>query len=241
MKDKSQKDLLKIGELARLSGVSVSTIHYYVQKGLLIAPTKTSRNMAYYDPQAVQEIKLIQEFQTKRFLPLSVIKLILRAKQDGQNESHIVEMQSLFENIFQPIDRGSEPQNISLDDLMAASGISRSTLKDLEAKGLIKPAQTDHGSAYDDIDLSIAKIIKNLEEYGLKPNDLDVYCQYMDVIRTEFHVMHNFIHKLPDHEKISVIDLWKATTDLKGYLAMRIARQEIHHSHEHLGRHDEKA
>jgi DNA-binding transcriptional MerR regulator len=238
MKEKSQNNLIKIGELAKQAGVSVSTIHYYVQQGLLKAPEKTSRNMAYYDPAAVEEIRMIQDLQTRQYLPLSVIKLILEAKQQGQGGAHIGEMQSLFEHIFRPVNNSSGPKNISLNDFMAASGLSRPALRDLENIGLIVPDNTGRSPVYDDIDLEIAKIIKNLQQIGLKSGELEVYCRYMELMRAEFETLHNFIHRLPDHEKISLLDLLKSTNDLKGYLAVKISRQKARRSHEQGGEKD---
>ena len=39
---------LKIGEIAKKSGVPPSTIRYYVRQGLLPEPTKVNKSMAYY-------------------------------------------------------------------------------------------------------------------------------------------------------------------------------------------------
>ena len=62
--DPQREDLVKISELARLSGVSGPTIKYYIGEGLLPQPAlKTSRNMAYYDPRLVKRIKAIKALQ----------------------------------------------------------------------------------------------------------------------------------------------------------------------------------
>jgi DNA-binding transcriptional MerR regulator len=241
MKVRNKNELIKIGELAKQAGVSVSKIHYYVQQGLLKPPKKTSRNMAYYDPASISEIKLIQGLQTRQYLPLSVIKLILEAKQHGQSGAHIGEMQSLFEHIFRPVNQNSKSGKMTLNELLAASGLSWSALNDLESNGLIVPEETGCGPVYDDIDLGIATIINNLEQIGLKSADLEVYCRYMELMRAEFQVIHSFIHRLPDHEQISLLDLLKATNDLKGYLAVKVSRQEAQHSHEQGGKNDAEA
>lgn len=227
MKSRSNKDLIKIGELAKAAEVSVSTIHYYVREGLLTPPTKTSRNMAYYDPQSIQEIRMIQELQAKRFLPLSVIKSIMQSKREGQNMDHIVEMQSLMEDVFRPVENETNLKGISLAELITASKLQESSLRTLEAMGLIVPVKTEHGFTYDDIDIRIAQIFKKLAEFGLKPDDLDIYRQYMEIIRIEAKVMHDTIHQLPDHEKVPLRELFKAAKDLKEYLAMRVYRQKL--------------
>jgi DNA-binding transcriptional MerR regulator len=233
MKRLNDKDFLKISELAKAAEVSVSTIHYYVQEGLLTPPARTGRNMAYYDPCSVQEIRLIQELQAKRFLPLSAIKLIMQAKRDGQAVDHLVEMRSFMENIFRPLKNETQPRDFSLAELAAAADLSVADLQDLEAGGLLIPAETAQGLRYDDIDFSIAQILKKLAGLGLKPEDLDIYRQYIEIIHKEAKAMHDTFHRLPNHEKIPMVELSKMLNDLKRYLAIKIYRQEAQHFHEH--------
>jgi DNA-binding transcriptional MerR regulator len=74
---------LKIGEIARKSGVPPSTIRYYVRQGLLPEPIKVNKSMAYYDESCVEKIQAIRHLQEKRYFPLAVIKNILRRMDEG--------------------------------------------------------------------------------------------------------------------------------------------------------------
>ena len=71
-----------MGALAEASGVSAATIKHYLREGLLPPPVKTSRNMAWYTPDYVDRIKLIKRLQEERYLPLKVIKRILKNEPD---------------------------------------------------------------------------------------------------------------------------------------------------------------
>src|SRR5436190_19222737 len=71
------EEMLRMGELARASGVSAATIKHYLREGLLPEPVKTSRNMAYYPAEFVDRIKLIKQLQEERYMPLRVIKDLL--------------------------------------------------------------------------------------------------------------------------------------------------------------------
>lgn len=71
----------RIGELSRLGGVSVETIRFYVTKGLLPAPVKTSRNMGWYSERHVRLLELIQQLQRERFLPLKTIRTLVMANE----------------------------------------------------------------------------------------------------------------------------------------------------------------
>jgi DNA-binding transcriptional MerR regulator len=228
-----EKGLMRISELSKVTGVSLPTIHYYVREGLLFPSLKTARNMAYYSQDCIKDIQLIKELQSKRFLPLSVIKLILHAKQEGQNMDHVAEMESALGDIFQPVVDEAKSKRMSLSELVSASGLSESDIKELEAKGLIMPVETEHGLTYDDIDIRIAQIFRRLAEFGLKPRDFDIYHRYMEIIRTEFKAIHDTLHQLPNHEIIPLQELFKIANDLKRYLAMRVYREEAQHPHEH--------
>lgn len=70
-------ELLRMGELAKASGVPVPTIKHYLREGLLPEPVKTSRNMAYYPPEFIERIQLIKRMQETRFMPLKAIKTVL--------------------------------------------------------------------------------------------------------------------------------------------------------------------
>ena len=96
--------LMRISEVARAAGVSIPTVHYYMKQGLLMAPAVTSRNMAYYDPHCVDEIRLIKELQTKKYLPLAVIKLIMQHERTGQDSAHLIETREVLGEMFRPPD-----------------------------------------------------------------------------------------------------------------------------------------
>jgi AcrR family transcriptional regulator len=72
---------MKIGELEKISGIPRSTIHHYINNGLLHRPVKTSQTMADYDQshvkrlEAIQRIKLdyLKRAKTSR-IPLDHIK-----------------------------------------------------------------------------------------------------------------------------------------------------------------------
>lgn len=74
--------LLKISELAEAAGVPVATIKHYRREGLLPEPVKTSRNMAWYQPESVERVALIKRLQHERFMPLEKIRTLLETDPD---------------------------------------------------------------------------------------------------------------------------------------------------------------
>jgi DNA-binding transcriptional MerR regulator len=72
---------LLIGELAQRSGVSVRTIRYYIEEGLLPAP-RVQGKYNVYDDEYIDRIKLIRTLKDT-YLPLKEIRSILE-EMDGQ-------------------------------------------------------------------------------------------------------------------------------------------------------------
>ncbi len=86
--------LLRVSELAERAGVPVATVHHYLREGLLPAPVKTSRNMAYYPPEFVERIRLIKQLQEERFMPLRLIRELLdREEEDPERLRAMVEVE----------------------------------------------------------------------------------------------------------------------------------------------------
>lgn len=230
--DTSKKNMIRVSQVAKTAGVSIQTIHYYLREGLLTPPVKTARNMAYYDPACIEEIRLIKELQAKRFLPLSVIKLVMQAKHEGQDVGHIAEMRSFLDELFHPLGTEDESKTMSLKELVAATGLPRKTLKALENMGLLLPTRTQRGERYDSLDVYVGRIVKKLMDIGLTLEDLSVYRRYVEAIRFEAESMHNNVfHRLHDTGEIPITELIRTLNDLKAYLAAKIYRQVALESH----------
>lgn len=72
--------LLKIGQLAKLTGVLPSTINFYTIVGLLSAAERSQGGYRLYEPSAVARVKLIQRLQAQRRLTISEIRARLNRR-----------------------------------------------------------------------------------------------------------------------------------------------------------------
>ncbi|MBV9713304.1 MAG: MerR family transcriptional regulator, partial [Ktedonobacteraceae bacterium] len=77
-----QPQLLRIDDLAHLSGVPSRTIRFYNSQGLLPAPTMRGR-VAYYTHDHVLILSIIKELKEQQNLPLEVIKQLLEIRARG--------------------------------------------------------------------------------------------------------------------------------------------------------------
>lgn len=235
-KDKVLKpSLIRIGELSRASGVSIPTIHYYIKEGLLAAPVIASRNMAYYDPVCVDEIKFIKELQSKRFLPLSIIKLMLAARREGQEPGHLLEMGDFFTGIFHPVETEHKASGFSFLEIMTESGLPESVLTAIEKWGLVMPEGSGKNKRYDDIDLHIAKMVKELVDCGLTTKELSIYSEYVRFVRHEFNTIHDKVHELHGKSNVPIKRLNSAVLELRHSLDANIRRRFALESHIDIG------
>jgi DNA-binding transcriptional MerR regulator len=228
--DTAKQGLLRISELAKETEVPIPTLHFYLREGLLEPSIKTARNMAYYSPDCIEDIQWIRELQSKRFLPLSVIKWLMEARRDGQDINHIAEMDTLADHLFRPVTTG--PKDLSFTELAEASGLSPSVLKQLEKSGLLIPSGTGQNKRYDDLDLRIAQTVRELAGFSLTASDLSVYSKYIQAIRDEAMTIHNKMHDAGLTGTVPLAGLVRTLNDFKMYLSMKVYRQFAVESHE---------
>jgi DNA-binding transcriptional MerR regulator len=219
----SKQGLLRISELSEATGVPIPTLHFYTREGLLAPSMKTAKNMAYYSPDCIDDIRLIKDLQSQKYLPLSMIKWLLDAKHEGQNIDHLIEMRSLAEAVFRPVVQGYK--DMSLAELADATGLPESILQQLENAGLLMPSGNGPDKRYDDLDLRIAQIAGEVTKLGLPLAELAVYGDYIEAIRKEINTLHSKMHALGLTGTVPVARMMSSLNELKTCLAMKTYRQ----------------
>lgn len=197
--NEAEPQLVKISELARMSGVASPTIKHYMREGLLPGPARrTSRNMAYYDARLAERVRAIKDLQQSHFLPLKLIGEVLEPAPSPALRS------DLDEETLARL-RGIGP---AIEDGIAAartrrSGKGRSQAKKTKTKvletllldaaeldllaelGLSIPVVPARGAAYyTGPDLDIIEVIHETRERGL--GDLfpmDILEPYVNSVR----------------------------------------------------------
>jgi DNA-binding transcriptional MerR regulator len=77
---------MRMAELARASGVSRDTIHYYLREGLLPKPLKSGKTVAYYDDAHLERLRLIRRLREEKYLPVAVIRKLLETGPKGAQD-----------------------------------------------------------------------------------------------------------------------------------------------------------
>ncbi|BAU15779.1 MerR family transcriptional regulator (plasmid) [Leptolyngbya sp. NIES-3755] len=78
----TSEKLIKIGELAAQTGVSVPTIRYYESLGLLNCAQRSESGYRYYDRESVKQLIFIKKAQSLQF-SLSEIQQLLGVRRQG--------------------------------------------------------------------------------------------------------------------------------------------------------------
>lgn len=154
-------DLLKIGRVAELAGVSVAAVKYYVREGLLPQPVKARRNMAYYDKSCVDIILFIKRMQKEKFLPLAAIKRII---DSGAPLDEEVEVGGA---IFKSHQEKTDLPPIKESQIESGLGYPIDKIRLLEDYGLIAPASHNGERTYGHEDQKIIEIMKARDELGV--------------------------------------------------------------------------
>ncbi|MGE5423401.1 MAG: MerR family transcriptional regulator [Ignavibacteriales bacterium] len=222
----NENGLMKISELAAAAGVTKQTIHYYLREGLLLPPAQSSKNMAYYDSRHLEEIRLIKELQENKFYPLSVIKLILDGRRSGHDmdsTDHLETMDMLFNKTHG--DMGAHNRNAEIN--LPADVISK-----LESLGLITSPVTKEGMQLDEYDAAITEAIGQLLDLGLEYEDLNIFREFLNLIRREAGIIHDRIIRSNHREHPPLKDINSALSNARMLLIAKAYREYlIQHRH----------
>lgn len=215
--------VVKMSTLARMSGVPSATIKHYVQAGLLPEPTRTSRNMAYYDVSLVERVKRIKELQRTRFLPLKVIRAVL---DESERESPD---ETVAATIARVIAHESGDDRRSRAELERA-GLPRAALDWLIRARLIEPRKKGRSEWFEGDDLELLRVLGASRKAGLEPEMLPVevlgrYAQALSaLVRVELELFRKGV--LP-HAGERLPELTEAATALSEKLVVLLRRKML--------------
>jgi len=159
---------LKIRDLVQHTMVSRETVHFYIREGLLPKPRKRGRNTAEYDDSYAERIRFIKELQERYFLPLAVIKNILKKhKKSPEWQSFL----NLRRNYFTPVEEFLPNEISGEEPFMEATGLGRKWLVKMEEWKIITPEVRNGQKVYSQEDVTLGKLIVEMDNIGLGPKD----------------------------------------------------------------------
>jgi DNA-binding transcriptional MerR regulator len=218
---------LKIGEIAKKSGVPPSTIRYYVRQGLLPEPDKVNKSMAYYDERCIENILAIRHLQERKYFPLSVIKNILRRMETGLS---LEEAEAIEDAVFgaQP----ATPDNImDKAQFLEASGLTNDELLTALKIGLMIPFLQEKGrTLYNQEDVRFAReVIKKIISFGQDLHELSFYVELgKQIVDHEMNLRKVAVKGKTQQENIRVTtEISKMADLLRGYIIRRLFQRRV--------------
>lgn len=158
---------MKISELAKRTGVSKETIHYYIREGVLKKPRKTGKNTADYDEGFVDQIRTIKALRENYFLPIPVIKKLIK-KHRKQSRTDQRSFQFLSE-YFRPLDQLFFSEVTGKAEFLKATGMSEQWLSKMTDWGVLTCEQRDGGDCFSQENVIIGKLLVDMDRIGIGP------------------------------------------------------------------------
>lgn len=82
--EEQQKDMLKIGDIAKLSGIGIEALRFYEKSGLLEKPARTFSGYRMYTRDVLERLAFIKQAQSLGF-SLDEIRRIVEDARTGQS------------------------------------------------------------------------------------------------------------------------------------------------------------
>lgn len=220
---------LRIGELVKETGVARGTIAHYLREGLLPAPEKTSKNMAFYDPECVERIKLIKDLQNKQRLSLAAIRDMLgNSAGDDATARALVAAQ---EAALQTLGPGEKTPPMTPEAAASAFGVRPETLDELLRLGVVSTCTVEGREVIGGADLEVLAAIANLGELGLNEGlgftaaDLTIYRDHLKaLLRQE---VETFLRVTTARGDADLAELARSAVDAGSLLIVALRRKLV--------------
>ncbi|MCT6925259.1 MerR family transcriptional regulator [Metasolibacillus sp.] len=119
--------MLKIGELAEMTGITKRTIDYYTNLGLLKAK-RSSSNYRYYNQEAIEQLHFIER-KKKEGLSLEQIKHLIEPKMEEIDIQDIrVQMQQLEKEVALLVTKLSKEDQLAKQNIVTKMKQDSNTL-----------------------------------------------------------------------------------------------------------------
>jgi DNA-binding transcriptional MerR regulator len=206
--------MLKMRELVDATGISSPTILFYVNKGLLPLPVKTSPNVAFYPFSIIERINFIKTLQSSHRLSLAQIKKILGERDRGREVAPLIEM---HEEVFGRDDAGGmDPAGFS-----AATGLAPDQIEAAVSADLLLPREPGR---FDAQDLAIGRALQKCLDLGLSLDDAAYYPKLAGkIVDEEMAVQERVVRDRPyDRQLAATMELTRIARALRGYVIDRM-------------------
>ncbi len=184
--------MMRMKQLSAASGLPKGTIQFYIKEGLVPKPYKTHANMAYYNESHLNAIRLVRELQEKRFLPLSVIKQVVRGGRGGLSVDEIRALSEIDGKLFPNLVENPEVRPVTANQLAEQTGVSLQDIKQMEKARVLNPVKKGNRFLYGEDDIRLVECFAKMREAG--------FSEEMGWDGAIFSVYRDFLQRLVEEE-----------------------------------------
>ena len=210
---------LRMRELTEATGLPKSTILHYVAQGLLPEPVRTSRNVAFYDPECVERAKYVREVQHTYSFPLEKIKKLLQSRDEGKDPAALMELHAV---VF------GAREGVALDEkaFRRDTGLTARQVVELLKANLLMPLER---GAFRQEDVDAGKMYAAAFALGLKASDLVFYRNIAkELVDQEMLLRRRLTGHLPDDRDARVTALLtRGARTLRNYVIDRVFQHRV--------------
>ncbi len=165
---------------AEFPDVTISKIRFLESEGL-VQPERTAAGYRQFSATDVERLRYVLAAQRDHYLPLRVIKEYLDARDRGEPEQPPQGCAERSARLTaqrwpQATERGgpedlhaADTARMTQEELLAAAGITRAVLTQLEQFGLVRPGPAGF---YDTDAVLVARTTQAMTDFGLEPRHL---------------------------------------------------------------------
>lgn len=162
----SDRKLMRMKELSAAASVPKGTIQFYIKQGLIAKPIKKYPNSAYYTQNHLNDIRLVKELQSKRFLPLSVIKQVMKGGRGGLTVDEIKTLVEIDGKLFHNLKENPTLKPVTAQQLSKRTGVSVKEIKAMERLLVLTPILKGKKKLYEEDDIRIVECWAKMRELG---------------------------------------------------------------------------
>ena len=142
--------------------------------------------MAYYNDSHLNAIRIVKELQEKRFLPLSVIKQVVRGGRGGLSVAEIRTLTEIDGKLFPNLTENPEVWPVTAKHLSEQTGVSLKDIKQMEKIRVLNPIKKGNRVLYGEDDIRLVEYFGKMREAGFSEEmgwDGQVFSLYRDFLQ----------------------------------------------------------
>jgi DNA-binding transcriptional MerR regulator len=161
--DNDDEQLMRIDDLAHITGIPGRTIRFYNTEGLLPPPLMRGR-VAYYTHEHQQVLNIIKELKERQNLPLHIIKQLLQIRaEQGDVQMNL----ALKQRLLHTLTTNTPQVQFSKEELIQRTGASAASIEEMVQQGLLFPGESEGQQTFTGDDLLLLELYQGLERLGL--------------------------------------------------------------------------